>query len=167
MRIDLSSLIESLQSGLSSIPPVAIALVLLAGPTAALIVYRLISVTRRIPATPEAEIAPFWVCHDCRSVNQLRVSRCYRCGAERDAAEAVEVIVEQPASRPSTFEAPAGSPFAALGTRVDQAEPGPGIPVMADWPVTPARVAVGPGRSVEAAEPARDDELAAAEERRP
>ncbi len=126
MPIDVSAIAESLQRGFGEIPPIAIALVLLAGPTAALIGYRLIGVTRRMQTSPEVEAAPLWVCHDCRSVNEFRQSRCYRCDAERDAAGEIEVIVDQPASRPLTFEAPAGSPFAALGATPDLGGQGPG-----------------------------------------
>ena len=43
MPIDLSGFIEAIQQGFGQIPPVAIAIALLAGPTAALIGYRLIT----------------------------------------------------------------------------------------------------------------------------
>lgn len=146
MPFDLNNLVESLQQGLAEIPPVIVALVLLAGPTAALIVYRLFSASRRLPLAAGPEVAPFWVCHHCRSVNELRLSRCYRCGANRDAVEEIEVIVDQPAVRPTTFEAPAGSPFAALGGMVDQAVSGPGVPVMAEE-ARRSPVPVGPGQT--------------------
>jgi hypothetical protein len=149
MPIDLSVITDSLQRGFGQIPPIAIALVLLAGPTAALIGYRLIGVARRMQTSPEVEAAPLWVCHDCRSVNEFRVSRCYRCGTERDAAGELEVIVDQPAARPSTFETPVGSPFAALGAAVNQGTPASGVPVMADPSTGRDAVAVGPGRPVE------------------
>ena len=167
MPIELTELVESLQRGLGEIPPVAIALLLLAGPTAVLIVYRLFSAARRLPMTAGPEVAPFWVCHDCRSVNELRLSRCYRCGLDRDAAEEIEVIVDQPALRPSTFEAPAGSPFAALGGMVDQAGHGPGVPVMAE-DARRSPVPVGPGQPHEpsVAAPAADDSAAVPAERR-
>ena len=148
--MDLSTAIESLQRGFGEIPPIAIALVLLAGPTAALIGYRLIGVARRMQASPAVEAAPLWVCHECRSVNEFRLSRCYRCGAEQDAAGAIEVIVDQPASRPSTFEAPAGSPFAALGATATEHGQGPGVPVMASPSTGRDAVRVGPGRPAEA-----------------
>ena len=144
--MDLSAFIESLQRGFGAIPPIAIALVLLAGPTAALIGYRLIGVARRMQTTPEVEAAPLWVCHDCRSVNELRVSRCYRCGLDRDQHEHVEIVVDQPAIRPMPAEVPAGSPFAAVATG---GRAGPGVPVMADLETLARPVAVGPGRDPE------------------
>jgi len=150
MPIDLGALGESFQRGFGEIPPVAIALVLLAGPTAALIGYRLISAARRLKPAAEVEVAPYWVCHDCRSINELRASRCYRCGLGRDATPEIEVIVEAPASAPATFAVPAGSPFAAVGGLADRgaaAVTGPGVPVMAgasDWNTG---VPVGPGRT--------------------
>ena len=82
--MDLSGIVESLQRGLTGIPLVAYALILLGGPTAALIGYRLIVVARRAATSSSAEAAPFWVCQSCRSVNELRLSRCYRCAIERD-----------------------------------------------------------------------------------
>jgi hypothetical protein len=156
MPIDFSGFGDSLARGLGQIPPIAIALGLLAGPTVALIGYRLVAVARRMQTAPEVAAAPLWVCRDCRSVNELRVSRCYHCGLERDTAAELEVIVDQPASRPMTFDAPAGSPFAALGGNVDTAPvAGPsarhGVPVMADPAAGRAPVAVGPGPADEAA----------------
>ena len=168
--MDLSALIESLQRGFGQIPPVAIALGLLAGPTAALIVYRLMGAARRVQVSPEVDVAPLWVCHDCRSVNELRLASCYRCGADRDAADEIEVIVDRPAQRPSTFEVPAGSPFAALGANAEASGREVGTPVMADRAAVRDAVAVGPGRPVEAPEApgaAPVGELAATVERRP
>jgi hypothetical protein len=131
---------------------VAIALALLAGPTAALIVYRLLGVARRMRTSSEVEVAPLWVCQACRSVNELRLSRCYRCGVERDATEEIEVILDQPSGPPATFEFPAGSPFAALGAHADRSSgQGPGTPVMADPSLPRDAIAVGPGLPVVAA----------------
>lgn len=157
---DLNPFIESLQRGFAEIPPVAIALFLLAGPTAALIGYRLLSASRRLQNAGEIESAPFWVCHDCRSVNELRHTRCYHCGISRDASEELEIIVDEPSRGPAFFEAPEGSPFAALGAKrpfVEDAVPstsGPGVPVMGPRPSD--AVAVGPGQpsaSVDELEP--------------
>jgi hypothetical protein len=144
MPIDFSSLVTSLQDGLREIPPVVIALALLAGPTAALIGYRLIGMARRTPTSPDTGVAPLWVCQGCRSVNELRLSRCYRCGLEGNTADEIEVILHQPSGPPAPFEVPAGSPFAARAAEVQQR---PGIPVMAEPAPSWDAVAVGPGRS--------------------
>lgn len=141
---DLSGLVEALRQGLSEIPPVAITLALLAGPTAAFVGYRLFHAARRFQTSDEMQASPYWVCPDCRSVNELRHSRCYHCHQERDMQPDLEVIVEQPSRAPGFFEAPAGSPFAALGQAASTIEPSPGVPVMA---LTPDPVAVGPGRT--------------------
>lgn len=151
---DLSSIGDALQRGFGELPPIAIALVLLAGPTVALIGYRLVGVAqRRLQTSEEIEAAPMWVCHDCRSVNQFRDARCYRCGTAREAAGEIEVIVDQPMGRPTTFEAPAGSPFAALGALEQPMAhvPRPGVPVMGDALAATGAVPVGPGRPAEAA----------------
>jgi hypothetical protein len=147
MPIDLSALGESLGRGLSEIPPVAIALALLAGPTAALVGYRLIGAARRLPATGQIEPAPFWVCHECRSINELRQTRCYHCSLSRDLTPDVEIIIDAPIGSPATFDVPAGSPFAALGGRVDRAAATTGVPVMSDASSWNTGVPVGPGRA--------------------
>lgn len=150
MPIDLSGLGESLQRGFGEIPPVAIALALLAGPTVALIGYRLIGAARRLPGSGQIEAAPFWVCHDCRSVNALRLDKCYHCGMGRDTTPEIEVILDAPIGAPATFDVPAGSPFAALGGRMDaaaRAAATPGVPVMVDAAEWNTGVPVGPGRT--------------------
>lgn len=156
MPIDLGALGESLQRGFEQIPPIAIALALLAGPTAALIGYRLVSSARRTPVSTDVEPSPYWVCQDCRSINELRQTRCYSCGLSRDAVPEVEVIIDAPIGRPTTFDVPAGSPFAALGGNADVRGPalaGPGVPVMADASDWNTGVPVGPGRGEPAAVP--------------
>ena len=147
MPIDLSAFGESLQRSLGEIPPVAVALGLLAGPTLLFIGYRLIGISRRMRTSPEITAEPFWVCHDCRSVNELRHAHCYRCGVARDAEGELEVIVDQPTGPPAFFDVPAGSPFAAIAAKpmgIDRR--GVGVPVMGDPSIATEAVAVGPGR---------------------
>jgi hypothetical protein len=158
MPIDLSALIESFQRGFSEIPTIAIALGLLAGPTVALIGYRLVGVARRPGATTNIEAAPFWVCHDCRSINELRAGRCYHCGLGRDTTPEIEVLIDAPVGAPTAFDVPAGSPFAALGGNADAAAAaaaasGPGVPVMGDATAWTTGVPVGPGTASHAAIP--------------
>ena len=148
MPIDLRSLGESLQRALGEIPPVAIALGLLAGPTLLFVGYRLIGITRRMQTAPELGAEPFWVCHDCRSVNELRHPHCYRCGVARDAGGELEVIVEQPTGPPASFDVPTGSPFAAIAANPMQIEGrGIGVPVMGDPAGPTGAIPVGPGRA--------------------
>ncbi len=150
--MDLNGMVESLQRGLTGIPPIAYALMLLAGPTAALIGYRLIVAAHRSTTSTRAEAAAFWVCQSCRSVNELRLSRCYRCAIERDSTDEIEVVVEQPAGRPITAPVPAGSPFAALAATANpHPAQAPGRPVMAVPVLVRDSIAVGPGRSIEVA----------------
>ena len=154
MPIDLSSLGESLQRALAQIPPVAVALGLLAGPTLLFVGYRLIGITRRMQTGPEPEAEPFWVCHDCRSINELRHPHCYRCGVARDAGGELEVIVEQPTGPVPRFDVPVGSPFAAVAANPKQIEGrGVGVPVMGDAASPTDAIAVGPGRSAPVAVP--------------
>ncbi len=147
--MDLSGIVESLQRGLTEIPPIAYALMLLGGPTAALIGYRLIVVARRATTSSGAEAAPFWVCQSCRSVNELRLSRCYRCAVGRDSTDEIEVILDQPSGRPIIAQVPAGSPFAVLAVSPDGgSDVSSGVPVIAEPTSAPDRVPVGPGRAV-------------------
>ena len=93
------------------------------------------------------EAEPYWVCHDCRSINELRHTHCYSCGLGRDVAGELEVIVDQPAGQPARFDVPAGSPFAAIAANPMQIEGrGIGVPVMGDPSIATDAVAVGPGR---------------------
>ena len=173
MPIDLSGFAESLERGFGQIPPIAIALGLLAGPTLAMVGYRLIGVARRMQTQPDIEAAPFWVCQQCRSVNELRLSRCYRCASKRDAVGDMEVILDRPVGPPASFDVPAGSPFAALGANLDpamshasathQGGSGPGLPVMAEQGA--GRVVI-PVRGEALDEELAADDLAPATERR-
>jgi hypothetical protein len=154
MSFELNGLIESLQRGVATIPPVVIAIGLLAGPTAALvgyhvIGYRVVGMARRLQLSSHVDVPPLWVCRSCRSVNEVRLSRCYRCG--REAASDVEFVFAQPSASPAFFEVPAGSPFAALSAATNQsAGENPGMPVMADSSFSRDPVAVGPGHPVDA-----------------
>lgn len=149
-------MIDTLRRGVAAVPSVLIAVVLLAGPTAALIGYRIMGyrmmvAARRAQSLNVAQAIPLWVCHDCRSVNQLRAARCYRCGIDRDSTNDIEVILDLPTASPTFFEVPAGSPFAALGSTTRRTSPDrPGVPVMADPSSQRRGVAVGPGQPIEA-----------------
>jgi hypothetical protein len=150
MPTEVVSLIDELARGIDAIPTVVIAITLLGGPTAALIVYRLLgyrmaAAARRMQAANMLEAVPLWVCAECRSVNAIRVDSCYRCGTARAPDEEVEVIVDHPTTAPAFFEVPAGSPFAALSDATNRAiHDGPGIPVM-DTPAPVAEAPIAPG----------------------
>ena len=149
--MDLSSVLRSIQAGLNQVPPVAIGLALLAGPTLALVIFRFISMARRGQAETETITTPLWVCHSCRSINDLHAMRCYRCGNERDALGKIEIVIDRQEPQRRMFEAPEGSPFAA----VTDTQPR-GVPVMG--PASGARgpVPVGPGHDP-ALNPASED----------
>jgi hypothetical protein len=129
MPIDLGSFGESLQRGLGELPAVAVALVLLAGPTLLFIGYRVIGASSRVEVEHAAGAEPFWVCHECRSINELRHDHCYHCAARRDAQEQLELIVEQPSGLPVRVDLPIGVPV--MGGRAEATD----------------AIAVGPGRT--------------------
>jgi hypothetical protein len=74
---------------------VLIAIVLLGGPTAAWLLYRFV-VQPRTRRLSRLDGSAMWVCPNCRSVNELRMSRCYRCDA-LPAEDDLEVIDAHPA----------------------------------------------------------------------
>ncbi|MGH2477244.1 MAG: hypothetical protein ACRDIL_18445 [Candidatus Limnocylindrales bacterium] len=95
MEIDIAELIARLESGAGAIPGALIAIILLGGPTLAWLLYRLIvEPRRRRLASPD--LSAMWVCAHCRSVNELRMARCYRCNAEPVEAD-IELIDSDPA----------------------------------------------------------------------
>ena len=95
MQFEIGEWIESLRVGVGLIPPALVAMVLLGGPTAAWLLYRFVvqpRSTRFYGVDPSA----MWICASCRSVNDLRLARCYRCDSARVDA-GVEVIETHPA----------------------------------------------------------------------
>jgi hypothetical protein len=82
--VDLSEAIESLQNSLDVVPAAIAAIIFLAGPTAAWIIYRVVVVPRTSRYTEEGG-GLLWMCVQCRSANEVRDTRCYRCGLERTA----------------------------------------------------------------------------------
>ena len=93
MPFDLSSAIEQLQASLDVVPAALAAIVILAGPTAAWIIYRVIVLPRTSRYT-EVGGGLLWMCIQCRSANEVRENRCYRCGLERTAISGELHIVD-------------------------------------------------------------------------
>lgn len=94
MQVPIGEWFESLRVGIGLIPPALIAMVLLGGPTAGWLLYRFF-VQPRAARGRAYDGARFWVCPNCRSVNDFRLQRCYRCDA-RPAEEELEVIDAHP-----------------------------------------------------------------------
>lgn len=84
--IDIKPVVQSLEAGLGLVPSAIIAVVLLAGPTAVWLLYRFVVQPRTSRYRPTG-VGAMWVCPDCRSVNELRVSQCYRCDFVMDEAD--------------------------------------------------------------------------------
>lgn len=95
MQFDIAQLIESIRAGIGSIPPVLIAIVLLGGPTAGWLLYRF-AVQPRTMRMRGLDPSAMWVCANCRSVNSLRLQRCYRCDA-LPVEDDLEIIDTHPA----------------------------------------------------------------------
>lgn len=96
MQVDIADWIARLQAGAATVPGALIAVFLLAGPTLGWLLYRFVVQprTRRRIAGPD--LAAMWVCANCRSVNELRMDRCYRCDA-RPVEDELELIDADPA----------------------------------------------------------------------
>jgi hypothetical protein len=115
--------IDALRAGIGLVPPPLIAIALLGGPTAVWILYHFLVQPRtaRIARLRAYERTAFWVCANCRSVNDYRLVRCYRCDAE-PVAEDLEVIDAFPSGpRPLT---PVG-PGLNLGATAPATRPAP------------------------------------------
>lgn len=142
MPIEPSDAIENLRRSLSLVPPAILAIIMLAGPTAAWLLYRFVVQPRaRRSAAYGSEL--LWICERCRSANEVRASRCYRCALDRD-----EIV--------GTIQVVDGDGIVTLAPLDDEATGAPpvGLPVMAAANAAPRpSVAVGPGRSVGAGDP--------------
>jgi hypothetical protein len=82
--LDPGDIVAQLQRMVGLVPGALLAIVILAGPTTAWLLYRFVVQprTRRFAHDGDPLL---WICSDCRSANEVRHSRCYRCGLERDA----------------------------------------------------------------------------------
>ncbi len=117
---DLSEAIESLQSSLDVVPAALAAIIFLAGPTVAYIIYRVVVLPRTSRYTEEGG-GLLWMCIQCKSANEVRDNRCYRCGLARTAISGDLHIVDGD-------EIVALSPDAQLAKARSRAAP---VPVMA------------------------------------
>lgn len=153
MPIESTDAIENLQRILSQMPPAILAIVFLAGPTVAWGLYRFVVQPRsRRFAGDGSDL--LWICERCRSANEVRSSRCYRCAMERDEIIGALQVVD-------------GDGIVTLDTEDDDEPVYPlGQPVTAAATTRPL-VAVGPGRGQP--EPAASEPLepAAARRRKP
>lgn len=94
MQLQINEWIESFRAGVGLVPPALVAVVLLAGPTVSWLLYRFI-VQPRARRMRAMDLSAMWVCSKCRSVNELRMARCYRCDARPDESD-LELIDPRP-----------------------------------------------------------------------
>jgi hypothetical protein len=98
MQLPISEWIDSLRAGIGLVPPALIAMVLLGGPTTAWLLYRFL-VQPRTMRQRAFQRDSFWVCPTCRSVNDFRLTRCYRCDSH-PAESDLEVVDARPGGMP-------------------------------------------------------------------
>ncbi len=97
MQFDIGQLIDTIRAGIGAVPPVIMAIILLGGPTAGWLLYRFVVQPRTMRMRLRGlDPSAMWVCANCRSVNALRLSRCYRCDALPLEGE-LEVVDTHPA----------------------------------------------------------------------
>jgi hypothetical protein len=86
MDMVINAWLEVLQAGIGLLPSAIVAIILLAGPTALWLTYHFVVQPRttRYRATGGQVM---WVCPTCRSVNELRLSHCYRCDQVPDESD--------------------------------------------------------------------------------
>jgi hypothetical protein len=121
--VPIGEWIDALRAGIRLVPPPLIAIALLGGPTAVWLLYHFVVQPRtaRIARLRAYQRTAFWVCANCRSVNDYRLVRCYRCDTE-PVEEDLEVIDAFPSGpRPLT---PVG-PGLNLGATAPATRPAP------------------------------------------
>ena len=114
MELPIGHWIDLLQAGIGRVPPTLLAIILLGGPTACWALYHFV-VQPRTARLRAFEHAPFWVCPNCRSVNDHRLARCYHCNSE-PLEEDIEVIDTSPSGP---------RPLTPVGPGLDLGRPGP------------------------------------------
>lgn len=163
MPTEISQAIETAQRIVDQVPGALIVIVLLGGPTAVWLLYTALKAVQRRRYQPGTD-QPLWICVQCRSANELRADRCYRCGLQVTDADAIEVIGlyrVAPTDRgrdgaPAIVVLPGThSPVPVMATRAERAQAGAsaqgptvtGGAASDDDPITTG-VPVGPGRPV-------------------
>ncbi len=128
MDIQIGSWLEAVESAFGFLPSAIIAAVLLGGPTAVWLLYRFVVQPRssRYRST-DATAGIMWVCPSCRSINELRSDRCYRC--DRIPLEDELHVIDPVRGLPIPLELPV--PSATTGIPVGpgrlEVEPLPGL----------------------------------------
>jgi hypothetical protein len=119
MPVDPSALVEAVIDGLSKIPSGIFAALLLGGPTVVWLILRFANPRDARSRYGSVAADLHWICPECKSLNEDRSARCYRCFLARE-----EAVLPLIAGIPG-----AGTP--GVGIPV-----GPGLPVgshSADW----------------------------------
>jgi hypothetical protein len=99
MPFDPNDVLTAITKALPKLPSALIAAALLGGPTAIWIITRIVrppSLIKTAEEPPEDLENLLWVCESCRSMNEDRLDRCYRCHLARTAEETPAVIHAAP-----------------------------------------------------------------------
>ncbi|HET9520109.1 MAG TPA: hypothetical protein VFO73_03595 [Candidatus Limnocylindrales bacterium] len=119
MPVDPSALVEAVIDVLSRIPSGIVVALLLGGPTAIWLILRLLNPRDARSRYGSVASDPHWICTECRSLNENRNDRCYRCLMAR-----TDAVLPLLAGTPPADTIGVGIPV------------GPGLPVgsrAADW----------------------------------
>jgi hypothetical protein len=93
MPFDPSGFIENVWHNLPKVPSAIIAAALLGGPTLIWLIARFTHPPDPLKVPDVVPEDPLWLCTSCRSMNEDRVDRCYRCRQPR-VAENVPVVAQ-------------------------------------------------------------------------
>jgi hypothetical protein len=151
MPFDPQGAIENLERSIGVIPAAFLAIVFLAGPTLAWLLYRFV-VQPRTRRYTEQGVEFLWLCPACKSANEFRIGRCYRCGLEHAAitgdlqvidSEGVIAVAPAEVLPPGRAAVPAGGVDPAVAAAAMAVAPVATMRAAAsDRPL----VAVGPGK---------------------
>ena len=135
--IEMGAWLQAVEESIGLLPSAIIAAVLLGGPTAGWLLYRFVVQPRSTRYRAIDNTSIMWVCSSCKSVNELRSDRCYRCDRVPDEADlhvidpnlGMPIPIHQPivASAPPVVNVPV--PSATTGIPV-----GPGVSDLASLP---------------------------------
>jgi hypothetical protein len=123
--MDTSALVDALAEMWHGMGPYLIALILLAGPTTVLFLYRLVTTRRRVEGLSSGPDM-YWRCLACNSMNRDADDACYRCRTTRGViVDGQPRIVRTTLAAATATQTPVVGPVAAPPASRDQARPMP------------------------------------------
>jgi hypothetical protein len=145
-----TSMFDQLVDMWKGMGPYLIALILLAGPTTCLFLYRLVTTRRRVEGLPSGPDL-YWRCLACNSMNRDADESCYRCrttrgvivdGQPRIVRTTLAAATIPPETKPAATET---TPSRSQPAPSSAAHPEPKPPTPKDQPVVAVPASTGSG----------------------